>query len=405
MRIPALLILSSVLVGCGAPPSSSHHSEPPAVVQQISDELELATVRLTAEANKRLGVTVVPVKEQAIISRRPYPGVVVVPPQSQTALLAPVTGMARYIGPEPLAVGTGVTEGQQLFAFTPLVVEDYALSPTQRDSLRASRITVEQSASGIQSRIDTAQVDLEAARVEQRRARQLFEQKVGSRKRVDDAEARAQLAQETLDAARREQQTLRRITREDVVQAPTPLSQAAPLSGTILRVQVAASQSVSVGQPLLELINLDRLWLRVRLPQSEVGDLERGGKARVSVEGRQLQGVPVQGPPTADPLAATQDLYYLLRGGLSPDQRVEVSLPLKVSGKHRVVPTAAILYDVHGGTWVYTRTEPLVYRRARVQMEFSTDEGQAVLSEGPLVGTPVVVDGAAEIFGIEFGND
>lgn len=405
-----LLVMTLALAGCVGPGASkpSSHSTPPASVLQISDELELASVRLTAQAEKRLGVSVVAVKRQEIASRRPYPGTVVMPPQSLAPLLAPVTGVVRYIGPEPLAVGTAVSQGQPLFCIDPLIVENFALGPTQRDSLKMSRLTVEQSVAAIQTRINNAKVELEASQIDLRRAEQLFEQKVGSRKRVDDAKAREALAQETLDNARREQRTLTQITGDAETRPPSPVVQVSPMTGTILNVTVSSGQSVSVGQPLLQLTDLKRLWIRVRIPQAEVREIQRGKTVQVSVAGRQLQAEPVPGAPTADPLTSTLDLYYGVENWgatLSPDQRVEVSLPLKGSGQHLVVPTASVLYDIYGGTWVYVRTKPLEYRRVRVLVDFSSDQGQAVLSDGPEVGAAVAVHGSAELFGIEFGND
>jgi hypothetical protein len=67
----------------------------------------------------------------------------------------------------------------------------------------------------------------------------------------------------------------------------------------------------------------------------------------------------------------------------------------------RVVPYSAVLYDAKGGTWVYTNPEPLAYVRERVTVE-DIQSGQAVLTDGPPEGTPVVAAGAAELYGTEF---
>jgi membrane fusion protein, heavy metal efflux system len=401
-----------VLAGCGGPkpsPKPSPHSTPPAKVTQISDELELASVQLTAEAEKRLGVSVVAVKREPMSVRRPYPGLVVVPPENVTLLLAPVTGVASYLGPEPMAVGTKVEKGESLFSFAPLLVENYALGPTQRDSLRASRLAVEQSEAAILTRINNAKVEVDASAIDLGRAEQLFKEKVGSRKRVDDAKGRFQLAKEVLDSAQRELAVLRRVNSESqqpIGQAPRPMLLAAPMTGVISKVQVGSGQTVTAGQPLLELLNLKRLWLRVRIPQIEASAVRSGEMATLMASGRQVMARPISGPATGDPLAATVDLYYELdNSSMSPDQRVEVSLPLSGSGQQLVVPTAAVLTDVYGGSWVYVRSKVLTYRRVRVQVDYSSDKGQAVLRSGPEPGAEVVVNGAAEIYGIEFGND
>lgn len=65
-------------------------------------------------------------------------------------------------------------------------------------------------------------------------------------------------------------------------------------------------------------------------------------------------------------------------------------------------PYGALLYDRNGKTWAYTNPEPHVFVRSPVVVD-SIRDGVAYLKEGPPVGTPVVVVGAAELNGIENG--
>ena len=66
----------------------------------------------------------------------------------------------------------------------------------------------------------------------------------------------------------------------------------------------------------------------------------------------------------------------------------------------RVIPYAAVLYDTGGDTWMYANPSPGVFVRHHITIELITGE-QAVLSDGPPVGTAVVVVGAAELYGSE----
>ena len=78
------------------------------------------------------------------------------------------------------------------------------------------------------------------------------------------------------------------------------------------------------------------------------------------------------------------------------DQRVSRSNSVR-----RVVPYAALLYDVTGRTWVYTSPDSLVFVRREVVVEYI--EGDlAVLTDGPPAGTRVVTLGATELHGAEF---
>jgi hypothetical protein len=68
----------------------------------------------------------------------------------------------------------------------------------------------------------------------------------------------------------------------------------------------------------------------------------------------------------------------------------------------KVVPYRALLYDVNGQAWVYTMPGPLTYVRHRVAVD-DVDGDRAVLSDGPPLGTAIVTDGVAELYGIELG--
>jgi len=113
----------------------------------------------------------------------------------------------------------------------------------------------------------------------------------------------------------------------------------------------------------------------------------------------------VSAPPSADAVATTVDLFYELANGdgrLYPGQRLAVTLPMRSSHKSLVVPLKAVLYDVHGGRWVYEQTGPGVYVRRRVAVRY-VDAAKAVLASGPTAGAKIVTDGAVELFGTEFG--
>jgi hypothetical protein len=68
----------------------------------------------------------------------------------------------------------------------------------------------------------------------------------------------------------------------------------------------------------------------------------------------------------------------------------------------KVVPYAALLYGTNGETWIYTNPEPLVFVRQSVTVD-RIEGDLAILSDGPPSGTSVVVVGATELFGTEFG--
>lgn len=114
----------------------------------------------------------------------------------------------------------------------------------------------------------------------------------------------------------------------------------------------------------------------------------------------------VPAPPGASARDVTPTLYYAVdsaQPALTAGQRVLVDIPLRSSGALRkVVPYAAVLYGLRGETWTFVRTEPLVFVRQPITVEYIQGD-LAVLTDGPAAGTAVVTVGGAELFGIETG--
>ncbi len=99
-------------------------------------------------------------------------------------------------------------------------------------------------------------------------------------------------------------------------------------------------------------------------------------------------------------------LHYAVAGtghGLVPGQRVSVELDRVGAGKpQKIVPYSSVLYDVRGNTWVYINPKPLVFVRHAIKVDFIEGDN-AVLTDGPAIGTKVVSVGAPELFGAETG--
>ena len=66
-----------------------------------------------------------------------------------------------------------------------------------------------------------------------------------------------------------------------------------------------------------------------------------------------------------------------------------------------VVPYSSIIYDDHGGTWVYTSPEPRTFVRHKIEVA-SIKGDHVYLASGPPVGTVVASVGVAELYGTEF---
>ena len=118
-------------------------------------------------------------------------------------------------------------------------------------------------------------------------------------------------------------------------------------------------QTVAASAALLELAQIDTLWVRVAVYAGDVGSIDETQPVAVRKLGATEAPLPatrVTAPLQGDPSAASVDLHYALSGAanrLRPGERVLVELPLTHIEKGLVVPDAAVLYDIHGATWVY----------------------------------------------------
>jgi RND family efflux transporter MFP subunit len=260
--------------------------------------------------------------------------------------------------------------------------------------------------------VQRGEAEVEAATIALDRAEQLLADQVGSQRDVDDAVARLEIAQATLDAAKERQETLAALTLGSSSDAEAnPFTITAPQSGIVRTFNVAEGQYVTAGTALFEVVDLKTVWVRVPIYVGQQADIVADadaictGLARSDDE-QAVIATAVAAPPSADPLASTADLFYELDnagGEFRPGERVGVSLLLQGEAESLTIPNASVLYDIYGGTWVYTELGEDRYQRARVVVDY-TQGDIAVLASGPEVGTAIVVDGAAELFGTEFGT-
>jgi len=220
----------------------------------------------------------------------------------------------------------------------------------------------------------------------------------------------------------------KRMVRGDVVALPAAsVPGTDPSKGETVYRQFAPGKVEVSGQGLSG-ADRSRLFVRVGLPQGDKKTVARGQPARVLPLARDYQGPGLTAQPVAEDDDKDDDkddgndkdkpaggepqqvkgprLYYVVsseRGSLAPGQRVRVELTLKGSGTRRkVVPFAAVLYDMHGKTWVYTSPTPRTYVRHQISVDY-IDGDLAVLSDGPPADTAVVTVGASLLLGTELG--
>ena len=247
---------------------------------------------------------------------------------------------------------------------TPLAAEGKPVAPVLGGTLdEVLRLADLQAAAD--GRILQAQVQMDAAKIAVERAQKMLSAEAGSVRGVDEAKATLSLAQAAMTTAKAQRDLL---------------------GGTL-------------GQS-------PRKWVRVAIYSGESALLDAKAESSIRTLGsaKPQSAKPVTGPPTANALANTVDWYYELPADtpLRAGERVAVEIPtLESKLEALIIPFNAVLHDIHGGQWVYARTAEHTYTRKRIQV-VRLAGSDAVLASGPAVGTQIVTDGSAELFGTEF---
>ncbi|MBX9581860.1 MAG: efflux RND transporter periplasmic adaptor subunit [Gemmataceae bacterium] len=370
---------------------------PGATVAKVVKEDDLDAVVLTEAAEKRLGLTVALVEAKAVRRVRVYGGEVTVPAGRTILVAAPLGGTLKAPSGRVPAAGSRVKAGQPVFHLTPL------LTPDGRATLAASLVEAE-------GQVNNAKAQVELARIALGRAERVFKGEAGSQRLVDEARTAFEVATKTADAAAARQAILRKVVgdADGGTAAPVPID--APEDGILRAVSALPGQTVPSGAALFEVVDLSAVWVRVPLPVGDLDGVDRRAAAEVgklsAPPGVKLASArPVAAPPSGNPLAATVDVFYELPnadGALVPGQRLGVTVPLTDAKEGPTVPWSAVVFDIHGGTWVYAQTAPRTYARRRVVVSHTAGP-DAALASGPAVGTKVVTAGVQELFGAETG--
>jgi RND family efflux transporter MFP subunit len=335
-----------------------------------------------------------------------------VPPGQTVTVLAPWPGQlaAPEQGGTPVP-GSQVESGQTLFRFFPIASpEREQPGPAERAQMASAQASLISSRLAAEGDVARSQAEVELAKIMVEREEQLQRDGAGSQRAVDAAKGTLNIAEATLAAALERKRLLDELTLEMEAGKVQTIDIKAPTAGVLQTLPVVPGQTVSTGETLFQVADLRSVWVRVQVYVGDVRKIDSGAAVRVMGlsgvgHGDALTGQPVAAPLSADPMSATADLYYAVENlaeRLRPGERVGVALPLREEAESLVVPDKAILYDIDGGTWVYERTGEQRYRRRRVAVR-SLRDGLAVLADGPAEGSPIVTDGAAELFGTEFG--
>jgi len=164
------------------------------------------------------------------------------------------------------------------------------------------------------ARAAQAEATLEQARRDRDRYEKLAERDVASKQKLDEAQTRTHVAGHVLDEAKAAHQRSQRqleaarlgwddvavkraqrdVLAKKIEQAEANLKEQqtyiddftirSPIAGTILSRTIELGERVSAGTPLFTLVPLDRLYVKVYIPEPEIGKIALGQPARIAVD-------------------------------------------------------------------------------------------------------------------------
>ena len=181
-------------------------------------------------------------------------------------IVAPVTGRLISVGPAFPHVGMAVKKDQVLAAIAPRLGAD------------ADPATLEAAAG-------QARVRLELARKERERLEGLLAQQAVSERRVAEARAAESVAKEESAAATRRLAQYQGTQRAGGEGAMGKVELRSPVTGIVASVSTAPGAFMEEGKEILHVVDPDRLWLDVQVPEADIGRLGKPSGAWFEVQG------------------------------------------------------------------------------------------------------------------------
>ena len=241
-------------------------------------------------------------------------------------------------------LGDRVTRGQRIAK-----IEDQELLEQVKQAEAAFQVA--------SATIRQREADLELAKTNAERSRNLFQRQLLPQQTLDDSEAKYQSAQAALDLARAQNtQSQARLDELRFTQQNTVIT--SPVNGFVARRAADAGAFVSNNAPIVDVVDITRVRLVVNVIEKDLKQIGVGNSARVEVDafpGESFEGRIARISPVLDPATRTASIEIEIPNGqfrLKPGMYARVGIVTDSHPNALVVPTNALV-DVNGTRGVY----------------------------------------------------
>jgi membrane fusion protein (multidrug efflux system) len=256
-------------------------------------------------------------------------------------------------------------------------------------------VLVRLDASAEEGQLKSAEADLELARANLQRTRDLAARKVVSKQELDSAESAFRQKQGSVD------QMGSMITKKEV---------RAPFDGQLGIRQVNIGQSIEARTPIVALTALDPVYVDFALPQQELPKLSDGLEARVhsdALPGREFKGRLTAMNSMVDTTTRNVSLQATLENpdhALRPGMFAKVEIVLPEKSKTLVIPGSAVSYAPYGDSVfvIEKKKDPKTGKESQTIRQQFVRVGEArgdfvAITEGLKAGETIVSTGVFKL--------
>jgi membrane fusion protein, heavy metal efflux system len=288
-------------------------------------------------------------------------------PGDEVTIAAKSNGMVKFFGNNNI-IGSPVRAGQTMFTIT------------------GGEIAFE----NIEAAKQAARAELNAARSEYERARELIKDKLITQGEFKQAELRYQQAQITLNNLGRNYGGGKSLS--------------SPISGFIKTIIVSEGQYVSAGQPLATVTKNQRILLKADVSlkdANKIGEIKEANfnlvQSKQQFNTRELNGRVTSIGKSTSPNSPFVPVYFQIdnKGGLLPGSFAEVYLKTTPIPGALVIPVSALIEE-QGIFYAYVQTEGESFQKRELKLGANDGRKVQVLS-GLAEGERVVTKGGYQI--------
>jgi cobalt-zinc-cadmium efflux system membrane fusion protein len=262
--------------------------------------------------------------------------------------------------------------------------------------LRVENTRIEAEKRRLSQAANESRVRMNLAKSEFDRATRLYEQKAYSQKQLQAAEADYRAAEAVLASVTDQLEAL-----TSPAAAATSYTVRAPISGTVIEVRKAIGEQVQPGEAIVEIVNLDRVWIEAPIFERDLGRLRSQSPAifsTLAAPGEESKGTLVTVSSVVDESTRAATAVFeapnprrQFRIGMQANVRIDATEQVKAI----LVPKEAVLEN-EGKRIVYVLVSGEEFQRVDVEVGSEYGDKIAILS-GLKPGQRVVTQGAYQL--------